>query len=394
MATLKSFATPDVLRNIAPGCLLELLEPHRSYFEGCGFPLPQWPAAEDFNYRQLALVLLASDGETPADLIEAIHVIGNMGVDERIDDLLQIASLRGIDTGSADIAPIDLATRVWLKAPKDLEKLERDELFQKKLKFEHFRGPKSGGGVAPEDLPEDVAQIESELDAWFLKNKRGAGCRIDRVVSGTEVRFIVEHGLPCRRERNRKGRESSPLVFRPEKADIVVCDFATDELRVHASTLGEMRLYVAAFGRYLFGDDKHFTFTAKYTLAPLQRRGRDALSCKGIEGLESIRLRELQWAWDGAFKHVETQRASDLLMAFALRRISIPQEPKIIKAVFEVKLTGVQKPRLVTIKLPATASFGRGGEAALIEQWLLDQKFVIVGVELPNEKVDAVMAGV
>lgn len=391
--SLKSFAAPDVLRKIEPGNLLELFSPYRDYFSDRGFPLPESPV-EELNYRQLAVVLLAADEETPPELMEALHVIGNTGIDERIDDLLRLAFLNGVDAGAADITPIDLAIRIWLKAPKVLEKIERDDLFQKKLKFEHFVSQAPGNAIPADELSSELAEMAAELGEWFEKNKRGPGCNIDRVVSGEEVRFLIDHGLPCKRERNRKGRESSPLYFRSEKTDIVVYDSAADELRVHASTLGEMRQYVAAFGKHLFGDANRFSFKAKYTLAPLQLRGRESLTCRNIEGLESIRLREIHWAWDGAFKHVETHRASDLFMAFAVRQVAIPKEPKIIKAVFEVKLTGLEKPRSATIKPPAAASFGRGEEAALIEQWLREQKFVVVGAAVRDEETDPVVVGV
>src|SRR5690349_11151615 len=99
--------------------LVELLEPYRGYFEERGCVLPA-VSDKDPDWRQLSLVLLSSDEDTPAELIEALHVIGNLGIEERIDDLLEIAFLNGVDTGSADITPIDLALRLWLKFPAAL----------------------------------------------------------------------------------------------------------------------------------------------------------------------------------------------------------------------------------------------------------------------------------
>lgn len=113
----------------------------------------------------MALILLASDEDTPPDLIEALHVIGNVGTVERLDDLLQIAFLNGVETGEAGITPIDLAVRLWLRVPRAVEKLERDELFEKKLKFEHFPGREDSAAVAVEDLPSDLKPIEAEIDA-------------------------------------------------------------------------------------------------------------------------------------------------------------------------------------------------------------------------------------
>ena len=172
----------------------------------------------------------------------------------------------------------------------------------------------------------------------------------------------------------------------------MICDFAHNELRVHATTLGEIRLYVAAFGKHLFGSATHFVFKAKYTLAPLQERGREALNCWSIEGLDLVRLRELHWAWDGAFKHVEIQKASDLFMAFAVQQRTVPEAPKLVKAIFDVKLSGIEKPRAVMIRPPASASFGRGEEASLIEQWLREQRFVVLGEAAPNDEPEPALA--
>lgn len=390
---LTSFTQLDLVKQIEVGNLMALLALHRQYFEDRGFLFPQVVHQEP-DYRRLALILLASDEDTPPDLIEALHVIGNVGTAERLDDLLQIAFLNGVETGDAGITPIDLAVRLWLRVPRAVEKLERDELFEKKLKFEHFPAREDSAAVAVEDLPGDLTPIEAEIDAWLQEHKRGPGCNIDRVVSGAEVRFLIDHGLPCKRERNRKGRESSCLYYRPERSDIVVYDAAANELRMHTSTIGEMRLYVATFGRHLFADEHRFTFSRKYTLEPLKRRGRDALNCRGVDGLDSIKLREVQWAWDGAFQHVEIHRGSDLFFAFTLREMSIPVEPVLKKAVFEVRLTGVEKPRSAWIRPPNTAAFGRGEESALIEQWLRGQGFILVGTKVADEEVDTVVAGV
>ncbi len=363
---------------IAPANLLELLSPYRSYLADRGFLLPE-QLSEEWNQRELAVLLLADDEEMPPTLVEALHVIGNTGTAKRIDDLLHLALIHDVDARAADITPLDLAVRIWLKAPRALYKLERDKHPKKTRQFNHFAAETAGGGAAPNDLPQDLTALTAQLDEWFESNKRGACRSIDRVVSGDEARFLIIHGLPCHSERNRKGLDSSPLQFRPEESDLVVYSSVHNELRVRATTLAETRLYVAAFGRHLFGSKAHFALKPKYSLAPLQLRGRAALNCRSIESLESIRLREIQWVRGGAFEHLEIHRASDLFAVFDLRQKTIPQESKLIKAAFEVKLTGVEKPRIVQIKPPSRSSFGCGEEAELIEQWLREQRFIVAG---------------
>lgn len=377
--TLRSFAAPEILMRIAPANLLELCLPYRGYLADRGFSLPE-QLSEEWNQRDLAVLLLADDEEMPPTLVEALHVIGNTGIAERIDDLLHLALIHDVDARSVNITPADLAVRIWLRAPKALDELDRSERFKEKRHFKHFTAETAGGGTAPEDLPQNLTALAAQLDEWFERNKRGANCSVDRVVSGDEVRFLIVHGLPCHCESNGKGRGSSPLHVRPEESDLVVYSSAYDELRVRATTLAETRLYLAAFGKHLFGSKTYFALKPKYSLAPLKLRGREALNCRSIEGLESVRLRKIQWAWEGAFRHVEIHRAPDLFTVFALQHRTIPQEPKLIRAVFEVKLTGDEKPRIVRIKPPSSASFGCGGEAELIEQWLREQRFIVAGM--------------
>lgn len=375
---LRSFAAPDILMRIAPANLLELLSPYRGYLADRGFSLPQ-QVSEEWNQRELAVLLLADDEEMPPTLVEALHVIGNTGIAERIDDLLHLALIHDVDAHAANITPIDLAVGIWLKAPRALDKLERDTHLQKTPQFNHFTAETAGPGTAPNDLPQDLTALAAQLDEWFEKNKRGACRSIDRVVSGDEVRFLISHGLPCQRERNLKGHDSLLLCIRPERSDLVVYSSVYDELRVRATTIAETRLYVAAFGKHLFGSKTHFALKPKYSLAPLRLRGREALNCRSIENLESIRLREIQWVEGGAFEHMEIHRAPDLFTVFDLWHRAIPQEPKLIKAAFEVKLTGVETPRIVEIKPPSGASFGCGEEAEPIEQWMREQRFIVGG---------------
>lgn len=376
--SLRSFAAPDILKRIAPANLLELLSPYRGYLADRGFWLPE-QLPEEWNQRELAVLLLADDEEMPSTLIDALQVIGNTGVPERIDDLLHLALIHYVDAHSANITPIDLAVRIWLRAPRALDKLDRDKHLQKTRTFTHFTAETAGPGPAPSDLPQDLTALAAQLDNWFVRNKRGASCSIDRVVSSDEVRFLISHAMPYQRERSRKGCDSSPLCICPESSDLVVYNSSHDELRVRATTLAEARLYVAAFGKHLFGSERHFALKPKYSLAPLKLRGREALNCRSIDSLESIRLREIQWVQGSAFEHTEIHRAPDLFSAFALQHRTIPQAPRLTKAAFEVKLAGVEKARIVKIKPPSGASFGCGEGAELIERWLREQRFIVRG---------------
>ena len=372
---LKSFAQPDLLKKIQPHNLLRLLDAYRLFFEVKGFSLP---AREDdeIDYLTLAGVLAQPDEDMPSDLVEALHVIGNFSGDEYFDDLLRLAQQAGFEV-SGDTTTADLATRLYLHDAQVLERKERERLFEKRTSFESYRAAKPDIAIVIDNLPSNLIPLELDLDKYFQSKKRGVGSRVIRKDSAGEVRFLVQHGQTCKREPSRKGPQSTCTFFRPEKTDIVILDVAHNEMRINASNFPDLREYRALFGRHLFGDEDRFVFAEKYTLDPLKKQGPSSLNCRDIEGIESVRLREIEYGWNGAFDHVETHRAEDVFKALVILNRAVEQESPIKKAVFKIKLNDEKKPRTVTIKAGNKSGYNRGEEATMIEDWLRARGFVL-----------------
>ena len=389
--SLKSFAQPDLLKKIQSANLIPLLEPFRMFLEMKGFDLPSGPDQE-IDATTLGGILAQPDEDMPGDLVEALHLIGSLGSDERFDELLDLAGANQIET-DGEVTALDLATQIWLKNPEALERKEHEEFFQKRKSFESFRAADPKDVMAVDDLPVDLSELEASLDAYFQAKKRGVGCRIIRKDSAGEVRFLVEHGQPCKREPSRKGSRSTSTFFRPEKTDVVIYDVTHNELRINASAFADVREYRAVFGRHVFGGEEKFVFCEKYTLDPLKKDGRASLNCRDIPGLDSVNLREVEYSWGGAFEHVEIHRAEGLLHALALIQRDIEQEPQIRKAVFKIKLDGEKKPRTVTIKAGNKSGYNRGEEAMMIEDWLRARGFVLTEEAAQDAQVDAALAG-
>ncbi|OFW36740.1 MAG: hypothetical protein A3J28_09220 [Acidobacteria bacterium RIFCSPLOWO2_12_FULL_60_22] len=375
----KSFAQPDLLKKVQVRNLLELLIPYQPFFEEKGFSFPS-DGVEEINYLKLAGILAQPDENMESSLVEALHVIGNIGTDENFDELLDIARRNTVDTGDGEATAIDLATRIWLAVPEALVRMERAELFHRRKKFESFRA-KNPKEVAPaESLPRDFTELEQDLDGWFESRKRGVGCKVIRKDSPGEVRFLIQHGQPCKREPSRKGAQSTCTFFRPEKTDVVIYDLVNNEFRINTSTLGELRLYVQKFGKHLFGDEEKFVYTAKYTLDPLREQGPAALCCRDVPGIEWVRLQEIEYSWPNAFNLAEKYSADDVFQSLAALNRSIDLKAEILKAVFSVKLEGEKKPRSVSIRPRNTAAYGRGEKAVIIETWLRARGFILIGM--------------
>jgi hypothetical protein len=384
---LKSFAQPDLLKKIQPANLIPLLEPFRMFLEMKGFSLPS-SADRQIDATALGGILAQPDEDMPGDLVEALHLIGSLGSDERFDELLDMAAANQIET-DGEVTALDLATQIWLKNPEALERKEHEEFFQKRKSFESFRAANPEVVIAIDDLSTDLAALEEALDAYFLAKKRGVGCRVTRNDSPGEVKFLIEHGQPCKREPSRKGPRSTSTFFRPEKTDVVIYDAIHNELRINASAFADVRVYLTLFGRHIFGGEAQFVFGEKYTLEPLKTDGRAALNCRDIPGMDKVDLREIEYFWNGAFDHIEIHRAGSIFNALVLINRNIEQEAQIRKAVFKIKLDGEKRPRTVTIKAGNKSGYNRGEEAMVIEDWLRARGFVLTEEPVEETAQDA-----
>jgi hypothetical protein len=390
MFNLKSFAQPDQLKAIHPNNLIRFLEPCRGFLESRGLSLPQEGGAE-IDYATLSGILAQPDEWMDSQIIEGLHVISNLGTDANFDQLLDIARRNFIDV-DMECTAADLAARIWIEAPQALVLKEREVCSHRRRKFESFRARDPEDVLPPEQLPIQFNDLEADLEGWFVAKRRGVGCRVIRADLPGEIRFLVQHGQLCKREPSRKGPQSTCTFFRPERTDLVVYDARNNELRISTGTIGELRLYREKFGQHLFGDPEKFVYLQKYTLTPLKADGPRSLQCLDVDGIERVRMTEIEYAWPCAFEYTERHKADDVFKALELKRRSIEGEAKLLRARFAVKLFGESTPRPVLIQPPNIAEYGRGEESALIEQWLRARGFVLVGSAANDEEAESFMA--
>jgi len=376
---LKSFSQPDQLKRFQPGILIRLLEPHRLFFEMKGFSISVSEGTE-IDYLAIAGILAEPDEDMPGDLVEALHLISELGTDESYDDLLQIAAGADIQVSEDATAP-DVAARIWLKDPQLLQRKDRETLFDRRKTFDSFEAADQNLTINVDQLPSDLGPLEASLSAHFQQKKKGLGCRILTKSAPGEIRFLVQHGQPCRREPSRKGTQSTCTFFRPERTDVVVLDTVNRELRINADGAPDLRKYRELFGTHLFGNADTFIYAQKYILEPLRVDGEDSLRCRDIEGIESVRVTQIDLDWGGAFENVTTERAHDVFKALQLRQAALPAEPVIRKAVFKIKLKGAKKPRTVSVKAGNKAGYQRGEDSAVIETFLRARGFIVYGTK-------------
>ena len=379
MATynLRRFAQPTGLKAIAPEHLLAFLTPFQSYFEDRGLRLKPPTETNGLDYDRLVSVLMDPVPDTPTELLDALFYVHEMSTDECMDALLEEAEHNGLTlNGTPDPTAADVAVQIFLMDRDLLERKHAERYLTRPRSFEHFQTEVRP--IPPFNPPsaQTLGSLQHDLDDWFEQKKRGRGARVFVYPKGDSIWFLVRHGDPFRREGSFDAGQASSVFYRPEKHDVLVYDPAVGEIRMHASSKGEKELYRASFGRHIFGDDDYFPDDGKYTLDPIRRDGAASVVCTDVDGIDWVRLKEVQYLWGGAQREIEIHKADDLFAALEARGRGIPDSAPILRASFLVKFTDSKTPRTVTIRPSNMALYTRDSDADLVERWLQKRGFI------------------
>jgi hypothetical protein len=275
-----------------------------------------------------------------------------------------------------DSTPEDVAIQVWLADREIVEKKHAEQFLHRPKTFEYFQSQETARPIG-KISSERLSVLETELDDYFEKNKRGRNTKVFFYPKGDEVWFLVRHGEPFKREGGIKDGQSTSVFYRPETFDVVIYNATIGEIRMNAGTVGIKKLYRRAFGKHFFGAENYFPGTAKYTLEPLKRNGEAALVCSDVEGMEWVVLTELHFYWGGPFREVEIRKADDLTATFASNDRKINRNARLIKAKFQVKFMNAKNPRMLTLRPNNIANFTRDGDSVIGETWLAKRGFVL-----------------
>jgi hypothetical protein len=390
----KKFTGPDRLRSLDPARLRAFLAPWRDYLAKRGFAFPE--AEAEVDYVALANVLLTPDHSTPRGMVDALYYVHETASAEDMDELIAAARRQGVPLKDDPAAtPADLAIDVWLTAPDLLQVRHSEAVARRQQNFEYFAPNRGGKRLFPEIGDALRQQMETELDDWFENHRRGRGCRIFVFRHAPLVWILVRHGLPMRREAGHQDDgDATTQFYRPQQHDVLLYDERNGEIGVHANTKGERKLYLATFGKFVFGDEDHFPPFDKFTLEPLAEDAAAALEVGDIAGISAVRLVECRRYWGGPFKEVEIRRAENVLAALAARGGSGLVGGRLVAATFKVKFDGSDKERAVTIRPPGIARYERSEDSEVVDHWLRERGFILTNQGADDdETATAVLEG-
>lgn len=374
---LRSFTNLVSLRAIQPARLLALLRPHQKYLADRGLTVPDAGENRDLDYERLVAILADPDAGTPQPLLDALFLIdelANRGSMEQLLDSVPPEEL-GLSLGDCP-SPADVVAEVWLRFPELLRGHHARHLAGRARPFEYFRAA-DDAGLDPA-VPDSVMlrRIETELDGWFGARLWGVGTRLQVCEAGSELIVWIRRGRPIRREERIEGGVESVLCDHPIRYDLAIYDRTTRELRVNAPSRTQRELYRGLFGEALFGSADAFSRPMKYTLSPLRSAGRAALACGDVEGIERVRLVEVQLLVDGVQGELRTLRSSDLFGTLDERQRQLPADGHLVKAIFRVTFADDPRPRLTALRLPNVATYGRDGDAPIIDAFFRQRGFI------------------
>ena len=392
MATfnLRYFSHPALLRAIAPSRLLAFLSPYRIFLTARGF---QWPDdGAEISYDKLVEIFTTPDADTPEDLVDALFLVDEMSAPEQSDALVDAELERGIVFADDEQSMVDIAVQMWLSAPELLERKHAEKFAFKPKSFEYFQAAR-GRDLDYQPLNNETRLLlQNELDDWFEKKQRGRGSRVMIWENEYDVRFLIRHGEPFKRDEKLAGEEVSGISYRPLKYDVVIYDRKLSELQINATLVGQKKTYCQLLGKYLFGDERCFPAIAKYTLDPLRDEGPESIVCSDVDGIDSVTLTEVHVLWGGAFRELEIHKATDVFSALSSRGLRLPENARIIKAVLKVKFANCKTPRTVKIRPSNIAEFTRDGDSVMLKQWLELRGFCIPR-EVREHATSSVLAG-
>ena len=380
MATLnlRRFSSLDALRRIKPVNLFTFLDPYREYFEGRGLRWPEEPSEASVDYPMLAQILMSPDHATPPDLVDALYYVNDMGTNDGMELLMEAAEQAGLPVVSGDhVTPVDYAIQVWLLS-RELVEEKHEQLYRVRLRsFEYFMTLESPVPAFKNPTETTLRALEDDMNAWFVKRRRGSTCKVQVFENENIIWFMVRHGDPFTREPVIQENESSSILYQPEKHDVIVYNPRLGEIRINAGNKGEKELYRTRFGLHLFGSKDFFSSRSRFDLEPLRQSGEDTLRCEDVAGMEWAKLKEIEISWGGAFHASDIKKADDLFAMLRERNRRMPTGGKLNKAKFQIKFSDSKEPRTVGVTSGNRSQFKRDDDALIIESWLGKRGFIV-----------------
>ncbi|MFN3165597.1 MAG: hypothetical protein ACE37H_00870 [Phycisphaeraceae bacterium] len=380
--TPKHIASAQLLGIISPSVLIRLLNKHKEFFEPKGV-IPAAPS--DLDYDRLSVLLMAPSEAMPAPLMADLFYWDEVADMADAEDLISIAEKHEIKFDQ-EATKEEMALIVRLDAPNDLEDLHAachaHGLLRKKKRFLSYDATVAAIPKWAMPSQEKINRLERDMDYWYESQMKGSGTRITLVEKDDAVWFIVRHGETFKRENALEDGKPTMVFYRPEAYDLLIYHHKQGTLEIYNSSNGkrERAAYCRYFGKNLFGSDTFFESgdTPKYSLEPLRERGRAALDCTDVDGIDSARLVELRYRFPGNNKYCQTHKAVDVFTGLEHTQDDIPEGVELVYMALKIiPSTELGGERNIKLQWPNISVYDHENDAELAHRFLAERGFLV-----------------
>jgi hypothetical protein len=379
------FVNIEILRQVDQDRLIEFLKKYEGYLKDRGFSF-ETNAEGEIEFAKLVEILLRPTPGVDTGLVDRLCLLHEVAETRRYDDLLRHAEAAGVVV-SKKATPADVALQIMLLDPKHLLRMRAEIQISKLKTYIHF----VSDALPPEDFPPpepaDIERLRSVMDNFFDQKRGGKGCKIfvDPDANGERFHFLISHGTNYTREGSVENGKSSSVCFRPENHDVIILDVRNNRLAVYNKSQGklEREMYARAFGATFFGETDHFYQDSIFTLDPLRTKGKDALVCSDIEGIDEVKLVELHVSFKSKYKASCIMKSLDVFASMAEANQELPNNSNLIEAKLEFKMSGAKQPRNATVSPFGKTRYERNQDGDKIEEFFRKRAFMIA--DEPNK---------
>lgn len=380
--TPKHVSSPQLLECISQPVLLRLLRKYEEYFRA----EKVMPAADGkVDYDRLSLVIASPNEVMPAHLMADLFYWDEVAEMADSDDLIEIAEQHDIKINE-EATTEEMALVVRLDAPNAIEDLHAalhaHGLLRKKKRFLSYFATVKSLPKWKKPTSKQLNHFERDMDDWYDSRKKGRGTRVSLIEKDGASWLIVRHGETFKREPALTNGEPTLVFYRPRAYDLLIYYHKQGELAIYNSSNSkrERRAYCTNLGKNLFDNPSFFerNDAAKYTLEPLRERGRAALDCSDVDGLQSARLSFLRYRFNGDNAHTVTHNANDVFTGLEQLDEDIPDGAVLV--CMGVKLTpsnSLGGERNVKLYAPNVSVYDHERDAELAHRFLAEQGFII-----------------
>jgi hypothetical protein len=279
-------------------------------------------------------------------------------------------------TFAPNSTPQDIAAELLMGSRELFHELHAEKAVARYRGFTYFVGEPMPNFV----MPTDFTALESQLNDWYEPHQRGRAAKVICRQKDTKYWLYVRHAEPIKREGcvGMTDNRSGSMIYRPEHHDLVIFDPAVGEMAVHADCKDEPELFRQAFGLHLCDDPNYFPAgRQKYTLDPLKALQRAALNCAGIDGMNWIKLKEVEYETPGEMWSRRRMQAPDVFTVLENEDSGIPDDAELRQAKFAVKFRDAKRPRTIIVRPSNYAHVGRDDDALIMDEFFQRQGFTL-----------------